>query len=296
MNNYNDIVEKEERLCITLEGDDSIQLDTLLSFVDSTGKVLKKSSKSVFGSNGNSEILVEKIEQGSIIFNLVEKIKTRTSMIPISESSFSMYLDFLAIKRHIGDGTDAKVIQAGEKDQYINGLGESLMIKVKSSNTYLNDPNIDKLISTTMNKVNNDLTRKNIKVVYNNSEQIVLNENDIIASANQVDIEKLRGSIKEQIVHLANVGVEKVDFSGTTKWSINIGNTKENVIIEDFEFLNEVKESKHAFNSNTRLLVDYKVEYQTRFDLENSKRKLKITILKVHKVINSYTEAINIDN
>lgn len=126
-----------------------------------------------------------------------------------------------------------------------------------------------------------------IDLLGNSNENLVINSNEMKEASQPVDLTFILGDEKEKTYKNVKVGVEKVDFSGSTKWNVFINKRKESVSIEDVDFLERIKNENLVFGPSTVMTIDYTIQYfNDNDDNYNIIRKPKINILKIHKIEN----------
>lgn len=288
------LIEKREEVRITLHGSSDIEIDTLTTFLHSIINILKLVSEETIDDGGYRKFLVTNITKGSFVIDLMTVFASNPNLLGTTFSALNAFKTFLDIKKHL-KGEKPNGIHVENDKVIIQNCNNSIIIVPQIHfDQMTSQPEIDYNLTKIMQALKKDENRTGVMFEYTNEnsdlvDKVELPAEDVPQLVKATDFGDFIEGIEENIME-TNITLRKLDFDGTTQWSVYLNGEKENVTITDAEFFKDVKDGKYTFGTHTVLRVIIKV----KFMIDSSKNPLpneKVTY-EVVKVISVFTENV----
>lgn len=143
MDNIQSNIENVEKFSITINSAGKIHFDTLSQFIKTSGKILRRTTKSLSNNATSNDFYIEKIREGSIILDIISITASNPQLIAETISVASVFRDLIYIKLYIGNGNNTSIITNGEDVEIVNN-GHSFSTKREVFNLYTQSKETDK--------------------------------------------------------------------------------------------------------------------------------------------------------
>lgn len=278
----------KDELQIIFEGGDEVAVDTLITVLDNTVKILKETAQYSIEER-YEKFVVRTVERGSFVVNLCGVVATNPSLIQNIPTAITMFKTFLEIKKHLGGKEPTKVTRLENSVNIENNNGNTLNIENFTFNIFTSDSSIDDRLTNITRAIVADDQRSALTIHVENGlsgekESLYLTKKEAEDISQNVDLTKLNPNRIEE-THRMKVRVKTADFEGNSKWQCIVMGKVEYVKISDQEFKNNLE--IYHFTKGTILDVDLKISYFLDLDdneIKNNKREF--SIIRVYEVIN----------
>ncbi|MGS0972971.1 MAG: hypothetical protein ACVCEJ_07050 [Candidatus Izemoplasmataceae bacterium] len=281
---------KEEHIKLHFEGDQGIDIDTLVASLEYT-KTTLKSSKKFLTSVDNYEIIVQPFKEGSFVIDITLLVSLAAELLPAAKTMGEIFIETIKIWKFL-KGEPAKEIIHNKTENKIEIIGDNnsvLIVQPESLSTLNDTKKIAEDFSNISKKMLKDSTNRG------NLQYSVRNENGIEQeSYSQQDIRNTKS-----VVYLSESSVKKsvstshillspiiVNFNKPTDWKFSspLSDKPIKADIEDLDFKTKVEKGEIQFGNDTQLdvvLQTTEIEYIDG----SSKKKYEHCIKQVVDII-----------
>lgn len=279
-------MKEREEIVLHFEGDEQINLKTLISTLESVLSSLKTIS-SVMQKDNTIEYIVKPFERGSfsVIIGILSPVILEYGPFFISMIGTGL-VEFLRIKKFLKGEKPTQVINNTTNNTVVivNSEGARYETADEVLAALTKTKTVDKEITTAFKTLLNDKSRTNLDITVTNKQNGEVTTESVSKAempflTTPLDFSDLQISGQTQEIRIW-VKVIRISFEGTDKWKFGLPSGEDILaMILDEKFMFNVHQRRYSFNAETRLLVDLTIA--TSFPNDSSRKKVDYIINKV---------------
>ena len=257
---------EKESLKIRFNGADEIDLETLTNSLHSTLECLKIVADDVLAKDDYCKFVVKNVEKGSFVIDIAVLKEIANTFIPAVAGVVTTILTIFEIRKHL-KGKKPKEIKKEDDNQttIINAEGKNQTVNTTVFNIYASNTEIERKLAQLSSVVAKDDKRTSLVVEENDSngkiiKEVTYEQEEVASTCATVDMTEYAQDIEENINNIW-LKIKKLYFQGNAKWDFytDIGNQTISAVIEDYEFLEKIRNNAIYVVAETKLFVKLKV-------------------------------------
>ncbi|MEZ4941805.1 MAG: hypothetical protein R3D58_13075 [Saprospiraceae bacterium] len=249
---------------IEFSGDShELDLNTLLTSLLNFSNVIQEVQQQI-APDAKVDIKVRAPERGSFLIDLMlsapDAVGRALSLftkdnVSLVESVFSIFVDTISIKKHLGGEPPKEVIETGDGQTSIeNNSGQIIIVNQPVFNIYSENPKIDAFLSKSFQAIKNEEAIESLKVVKDEKPAIEIPNSSfekMAAAGFASEIAERRTKVNSGVI----IRAYRFSFEDYGKWGFVYEGEKITAKVSDQDFIQRV-ENNEPFAKGDVLKVD----------------------------------------
>ena len=255
--------EKNERLIIRFGGEDSIGVETLQTCLDATVDTMKALAEHLLGKKDYCKLIVEDVQKGSFILEILVAIREYLPLIIESGLSIaSAFMEILRVRKTLKGKPPKQIVETDRGISIVNS--ENVVVNMTNStyDIYTANTDIERSLARMNASLGKDASREDMTVTVCDPngytlDTINMSKDEIEQTKEPIDLAKYDSSIEEK-VEKQWVKISQSVFIGDARWGFVtlLYGRKLSANVEDKEFLERFRNGQIILTPRTELLVE----------------------------------------
>lgn len=287
---------KSETIELVFHGDKGVEIQTLLSSLDSVKKTIGKIARNNYG-NETVEIYVKSIKPGSLWVVIETFVAATQSLLPALPFIGEFFTTIWELRKFLkGEKPASKTIHDNSVEIQ-NAEGNTYVFNDSIINFYAKDQSLEDGMAKMARALSKESQNSGLTIQASSGSMSLstsLSQDDLKNASTPIPVNSISGG-KRSYRSTEIVGVETVIFHGENSWSVSRpGQGKIRATILDKNFRDRVESEKVQFSAGTKMKVVLVTTVQVDEQNQDIPKTAKFEIEQVIEVISS-SELVNMN-